>query len=94
MDSCCKTSQKEPARIEGALDSLLDKLARNEMLAGRISDQIFTSRPTKECDQNNILEPTLANVLLCLADQVQETNEKLEQISECLDEQLGEIKLD
>lgn len=86
---------REPAQIELAIHRLHEVLDVNRGLSKQIQNMVFHPRPVEpNCEQKITSEPTLASMIHQIADYVVETNGILDDVSRCLDSQLGSIRLD
>lgn len=86
---------REPAQIELAIHRLHEVLDVNRGLSKQIQNMAFHPRPVEpNCEQKITSEPTLASMIHQIADYVVETNGILDDVYQCLDSQLGSIRLD
>lgn len=90
------STQKEFGIVERALEQLLNTVQTNRKFTEDIYDRAFSPRPTPcgNGDNSPDTEMTLAQMIDKLTDYVNTTNERLHEITVCLSEQLGNIKLD
>lgn len=90
-----RSDPREPAQIELAIHRLHEVLDVNRGLSKQIQNMVFHPRPVEpNCEQKITSEPTLASMIHQIADYVVETNGILDDVSRCLDSQLGSIRLD
>ena len=92
-DKCIRVQQKEPAKIRVAIEYLQGQVTINQSLSRRILLALVGDRPTGDEKSREVI--TLSEKICSQGQELEETNNRLEEVLHILYANLGEnIKLE